>query len=214
MASLGFVACATSRAPETRPGSEVVVLPRVAESEPPEPEQVADASVDATDASDASADAQAVEPPLVVRDEPTRLPSGRSLAGPCVTPAVHAAETNRIEGYRLDSAFFAPREVDIDLDGDGERDIFLNGGASRDTVTIHLYVHRNGCGYSVGSIDAVVGMVEALPTKTQGLSDLRVTQDLCEAKTKSLACRVVYTFDGKRYRPTSYKATKTSMREP
>ncbi len=209
---IGFVSCAESRLPERRPEAQVVVVPRgTASIARAERDLVADAAVDVTVAIDAAVEADAAKAPepLVVRNEPTRLPSGRTLPGPCVTPSVHAALTR---GLEPDAEFFAPRDVEIDLDGDGNHDIFLNGGASRDTVTLHLYVRRNGCGYDVGSIEAVVGVVEALTTMTQGLVDLRVTQDLCEAKTRSLACEVVYKFDGKRYRPTSYKATQNSMR--
>lgn len=211
----GFAACAESRLPEPRPEAQVVVVPRgTASIARADRDPIADAAVDVTVAIDAAVDAAPAKSPepLVVRNEPTRLPSGRTLPGPCVTPSVHAAVKALTRGLELDAEFFAPRDVEIDLDGDGNHDIFLNGGASRDTVTLHLYVRRNGCGYDVGSIEAVVGVVEALTTMTQGLVDLRVTQDLCEAKTRSLACEVVYKFDGKRYRPTSYKATQNSMR--
>jgi hypothetical protein len=64
----------------------------------------------------------------------------------------------------------------------------------------------SGGGYDLGSIDVEEGEPEVLRTKTRGLFDLRVVQDLCQSKTGTMYCEVIYKFDGRRYRPAACKA--------
>lgn len=167
----------------------------------------ADAGPDA-DATTADADSDAPDAalgPLVVRDEPTTLPGGRVLRGPCVTPPVHASSKSR---FGADPSFYFARNDAVDLDGDGTDDTTLFGGAERTTATIHLYVARRGCGYPVGTIETLGGF-ELSGTKTNGLADLTAHQDLCQPRTGTMYCTVTYKFDGVRYRQAAIKGEKS-----
>ncbi|MBK8219204.1 MAG: hypothetical protein IPK71_36220 [Myxococcales bacterium] len=104
---------------------------------------------------------------------------------------------------RLDPDFFTPSSHELDVDGDGTPDFVLNGGASRTIMNLRVYLKRGTCGYDLGTLEAE-GAPEQLATKTLGLFDIRVIQDLCAAKTRTNRCEVVYKFDGRRYRPVSY----------
>ncbi len=205
-----LASCRAAIVPDRTPGSvdaaRVVDLPKAPSAAPA---ATTAGALDAEASTDAAADVAAAPPPpkvLVVRDEPTRLGDGQVLPGPCVTPSMHAAIKSEDAGLPLDEGFFSPTAHALDLDGDGTKDIVLNGGAARTTTTLLLYLRRGDCGYELGSIEVEEGEPEVLRTKTRGLSDLRVVQDLCQSKTRTMYCEVTYKFDGRRYRPAAYKA--------
>jgi hypothetical protein len=215
LALVSLVVGASCKDPVTSPGvrelqdATVVTLPHpeastsaVAETggEPSD----ASTTVDASAATDA---ATAPPPPLVVRDEPTKLANGQTIAGPCVTPAMDASSKSGKGEERLPPDFFTPSSHEIDVDGDGIPDFVLDGGASRTIMNLRLYLKRGACGYDLGTIEAE-GAPERLVTKSLGLFDLRVIQDLCSSRTRTNYCEVVYKFDGRRYRPVSYAPTK------
>lgn len=164
----------------------------------------ASTTIDASAADDA---APAPPPPLVVRNEPTKLGNGQVIAGPCVTPAMDASAKSGKGERQLPPEFFTPSSHELDVDGDGTLDFVLNGGASRTIMSLRIYLKRGACGYDLGTIDAE-GAPERLASKSFGLFDLRVVQDLCTARTRTNFCEVVYKFDGRRYRPVSYAPTK------
>jgi len=202
--------CASCKDPVTaeppRDGADAQVVTLAPRPSAPElavePRPVpADAAAD-HDATPADA-APPPPPPLVVRNEPTKLASGQTIAGPCVTPSVAAAAKSAKAGGPDDADFFSPSSHELDVDGDGAPDYVLNGGASRTIMTLLVYLKRGSCGYDLGAIDAE-GAPEILPSKSFGLFDLRVGQDLCQPKTRTNRCTVIYKFDGRRYRPTSY----------
>lgn len=87
-----------------------------------------------------------------------------------MTPSVHAAAASAAEGLTLEESFFDELPTDLDLDGNGTGDTFLNGGATSNTVTQRLYLKPPGCGYPLGIVESVMGL-QALTTKSRGLID-------------------------------------------
>jgi hypothetical protein len=200
-----LASCKEPIVPDRAPGSSdaaTVVVIQTVPSAAPMATMVATLALEAS--TDAATDVDAAPSPprvLVVRNEPTKLGDGQVLSGPCVTPAMHAAAKST-----LDEDFHSLTTHELDVDGDGTKDFVLNGGAARTTTTLLLYLRRGDCGYDLGSIDVEEDEPEVLRTKTRGLFDLRVVQDLCQSKTGTMYCEVIYKFDGRRYRPAAYKA--------
>jgi hypothetical protein len=206
LAWLGAIACGTPPAPP----KACTEAPRIVTVETPREKERACETADAgmADAATATLAADAAPPlahALVVDVGPTKLKNGQVLRGPCVTPAVHAAQQrayasakNGSEGAPLDEEFFTIEDLDLDLDDDGVADIFLFAGAERTTTEHEIYLRRGACGYPLGHLESA-GPLELLPARSHGLHDLRAMQELCPG-IKTRFCEVIHRFDGERYR--------------
>ena len=209
LAWLGAVACGSPPAltPQARTETPRTVTVDV-------PREHACPAVDAgiAEASTVSVDADPAPPPvhaLVIDIGPTKLKNGQVLPGPCITPAMHAAQKHAYEsakeaaksgasGGALDENFFTVEDLDLDLDDDGVADIFLFAGAERTTTEHEIYLRRGACGYPLGHLESAAGL-ELVSTKSHGLHDLRTMQEFCPG-IRTRFCAVTHRFDGVRYR--------------
>lgn len=143
---------------------------------------------------DAEGDAVAMTPP----------PALEGLSGACADPYVHRGEKiDPADTFRIDPS------GQLDLDGDGQRDVVLFVSAARTAATYALYVHRAGCAHYVGEVDSNI-QLQSLRRRRAGLVDLKGISDEC-ASLGGIGhgyCSVVYAFDGKSYRRVSETRTK------
>ena len=105
-----------------------------------------------------------------------------------------------------------PPELQLDLDGDGRKDVVVLAEAAGAVGTYALYVRRKDCAHYVGEVSAATGL-KALAQRRSGLVNLAGLSDDCAASGGGW-CDVVYAFDGKAYRRISEKAAPEGNRNP
>ncbi len=141
----------------------------------------------------------------------TPTPAPVSLPGPCLDPLAHFHAYYQTKFH----VPFEPLETidQVDLDGDGDDDLILLGGATDITQDAFYYVRRGDCAHAVGFLQSDGPGVEPLDTRSHGLFDLRGTR-ACRVHCCATQTEYTFRFDGKRYRLASSRAVPHDCSPP
>jgi hypothetical protein len=197
-----LLSCAATEGPiETPPPSPPSRPAAPAESPPIDPPDATAATPDSSAVlgSDAGAEASASAGDAAAETPPAPRKVTFRPSGPCVDPI--ADGDRRLSALGPDAPGGGGRvsvlTSDLDLDGDGNADLILNGGAWVTTRRSYAYVLRGKCGHFVGEI-VTKSHLYPLTKLHGGLFDLAgphgCMQACCPRSTVE-----EWRFDGRRY---------------
>lgn len=185
-------------APEPAPASSVTAAPKIAQSAAPSASASASAApiADApgepvvgtitpnelpslavefmVDAQLSPAAEKAALAKAAVKKGDLVLKDGTKIAGPCWDIPLHSAVVSHLaapatppkKGIELPQTMGS--SIDLDLDGDGVKDVMVNMGSANISTHYEIYIRRGTCGYHLGRV-ALEGAPEPTTEKQNGL---------------------------------------------